>query len=222
MKARTLVIGTAIMFGVAVLYFDRRATRAELAALQDALPKAKAQRAAKETEAVWLAPPPARAPAETPAMRPADTPAEPSKPAARDPVQQKPAETPIEQFALVHDTLEAAFTSQSRDGGWAMEARRTADATLSAGLPPKSALKSIDCRSTLCRIESIHDRYKDAKAFVNQLGTPERRPWNGAFYTGPISQDPRSGAVTFVTYLAREGVELPAIPDQSGDEQAVR
>lgn len=218
MKTSTLLICTAVAITVAVLYLDRRATRAELAALRPA----KAERAAKQKPVVWPSPLLGRGSDEALTARPAAPSAEPSSPATADATQHKPAETPIDQFAPIHDALEAAFASEARDGAWAMEARRTVDATLSAELPAKSAIKSIDCRSTLCRIESTHDGYTYAKAFVNQLVLPERRPWNGAFYTGPVARDPQSGAVTFVTYLAREGAAMPTIPDHASEEQAVR
>ena len=212
MKAKMLVIGTAL--AAAVLYFDRRATRAELAELRAAVPKARAEQASTR-EAVWQPPPP-REMVRAPAAERADAPAASPRSAQRDPTPPK-HETPIEQFAPVHDALEAAFASEAHDGAWAMQAGRIADASLAAGLPPRSTLRPADCRSTLCRIESTHDGYASAKAFVRRLIGPEGRPWNGAFYAGPVSQDPATGTVTIVLYLAREGAEMPAIPD-SRDE----
>ena len=222
MKPRMLVIGTAITLGVAVLYCDRRATHAELEALRGAIPATSTAPPAKQTEVVWRPPQPARGPIEVPTAKVIDPTVESSKLAVRQLAQQKSAKTPIEQFAPIHDTLEAAFVAEPRDGAWAMEARRTADAKLAADLPMTSAIKSIDCRSTMCRIESTHDGYTYARAFVSRLATFERRPWNGAFYTGPIAQDRGSGTVTFVTYLAREGSEMPTIPDHTDEEPAIR
>jgi len=219
MQNRMLIIGTVITVVVVVVYFDRRAVHAELAELRhDAASNAERQVMEPPLVRVVSSPAPVRAAAEPLAAKPEPL-ATPARAEAREAAPHKP-ETPIEQFALVHDTLETAFASQAHDGVWAMEARRRMDATLLARLPVKSAVTSIDCRSTLCRIETTHDGYAYAREFVGQLLTPERQPWNGAFYTGPIAQDSRSGAVTFVTYLAREGVELPAIPDSSGDEPA--
>ena len=134
-----------------------------------------------------------------------------------DPTPPKRGETPIEQFAPIHDALEAAFASEAHDGAWAMQASRIADASLAAGLPPRSTLRPADCRSTLCRIESTHDGYASAKAFVRRLTGPEGRPWNGAFYAGPVSQEPGTGTVTIITYLAREGAEMPTIPDSRSE-----
>lgn len=213
MKARTLVIGTGIPIVVAVFYLDQRATRAELAELRAALPKATAERAMKAPEVVWLSRPSEQVPVAVPMAKQLDPPEVASMPVTTDLTKQKPAGTPIEQFVPVHDTLEAAFVSEVRDSAWATDARRAAESKLSAELPPKSILKSIDCRSSLCRVESTHDGYAYAKTFVNRLATPEGRPWNGAFYAGPVSQDPQGGAVTFITYLAREGTEMPTVAD---------
>jgi hypothetical protein len=209
MKARMFVIGTAL--AAAVLYLDRRATRAELAELRAAVPKTRAEQASAR-EVVWQSPPP-RVMVRAPVAEPADPPAESSRSAPHEPAPPKRGETLIEQFAPIHDTLEAAFASEARDGAWAMQASQTANAVLAARLPPRSSLRPADCRSTLCRIESTHDGYASARVFVSRLIGPEGRPWNGAFYAGPVSQEPGNGTVTLVTYLAREGTEMPAIPD---------
>jgi len=131
--------------------------------------------------------------------------------------QPRPSETPIAQFAHVRDTLERAFAAEPGDGAWAMVARRSVE-TRFADLPAASRLRSIDCRSTLCRVETLHDGYSDARVFTQRLASLDQRAWSGGLFTGPIAQDPQSGAVTFVTYLVRDGVALPVIPDGAGDD----
>lgn len=220
MTARTFIAGGGVAIVLVVLYLDQRGIRAELTALRAELPKAGSERAehgpAERREVVWLRPP---APVEPSPTGSRDEPAAPSEPTLQRVAQPKPLETPIEQFARVHDTLEQKFDSQASDGGWAMDARRSVEARL-ADLPVASRVRSIECRSTLCRVETIHDRYPDARAFTSRLAALDQRPWNGGFYTGPISEDPQTGAVTFVTYLVREGMELPAIPDRGDDAPA--
>jgi hypothetical protein len=222
MTAKTFIVGGGVAIALVVLYLDQRAVRAELTALRAEPPKVGSERAehgrAERPDVVWR-----RQPA----------PSEPSAPSSRDErvasseltapkvAQPKPLETPIEQFALVHDTLEQTFGSQANDGGWAIEARRSVETKL-ADLPVASRLRSIECRSTLCRVETIHDRYADARDFTGRFASLDQRPWAGGFYTGPISEDPQNGAVTFVTYLVREGMELPAIPDRGDDATASR
>jgi hypothetical protein len=216
MRARMFVIATAL--AGAVLYLDRCATRAELAELRAAVPRLRAE--PPRTEVVWRSPP-GQAMARAPATEPASPPVEAARSAPHEPAPPKRAETPIEQFAPVHDALEAVFVSESRDGAWGMQASRTADNALAGGLAPGSTVRPAECRSTLCRIESTHDGYASARRFVGRLAAPEGRPWNGAFYAGPISQESGTGAVTVIMYLAREGAEMPTIPDRGGDDPAV-
>lgn len=214
MTTRTFVLGGGAAIALLVLYLDQRGIRAELTALRAS--KAGSERAeagrARRPEVVWRSPPEPAEPSTTTRGGFAVSPEQSSPRVA----QPRPLQTPIEQFVLVHDTLEQKFGSEASDGAWAMEARRSVETKL-ADLPVASRLRSIECRSTLCRMETIHDRYSDAQEFTSRLAALNRRPWNGGFYTGPISEDPQNGAVIFVTYLVREGMELPAIPD--GDDE---
>lgn len=216
MRVRTFGVGAVLVAGIVLFYLDRRATRSQLAALWTSQ-SARAERVEQRPQVVWMSPP-AGHPAEAQAAAPPVAPERPTP----DTALGKSASAPrsmIEQFAPAHDALEAAFGAESRDGAWAMNAQRTAETALSAALPPRSAIRAVDCRATLCRVESSHASFAQAKTFVNQLTTRDSRPWNGGFYTGPIAED-ASGAVTFVTYLGREGVAMPAIPDRPEGEPA--
>lgn len=215
MTVRTFGVGAVLVAGIVLFYLDRRATRSQLAALWTSQ-SARAERVEQRPQVVWMSPP-----AGHPEAQAALAPVAPAQPTLVDGnTAGKPQSAPrsmIEQFAAAHDALEAAFGAESRDGAWAMNAQRTAETALSAALPPRSAIRSVDCRATLCRVESTHASYAQAKTFVNQLTTRDSRPWNGGFYTGPVAQD-ASGAVTFVTYLGREGVAMPGIPDRPEGE----
>jgi hypothetical protein len=222
MTARTFIVGSGVVIVLVVLYFDQRGTRAELTALRASLPKVGSERAehtrAEHPEVMWRRPAAAE-----PSTNSRDGLAAGSEPSLPRVAQPKAQTTPIEDFALLHDTLEEKFGSQASDGAWATEARRSLESKL-ADLPVASRLRSIECRSTLCRMETIHDRYSDARDFTNRfgLGPSDQRPWNGGFFTGPISEDARTGTVTFVTYLVREGKEMPTIPDHDDDGAASR
>jgi len=217
MTGKIFIVGAAIAIGAAVLYANRGASRA--AATEDT-PTVSTERGSTAPAHVWRS--------STPPPRPVgvvekpDAIVEPPPAKARQPAQPKRGQTMIEDFAPIHDALEAAFAQELHEGAWSIDAQRTAEASLSATLPPRTAIKSIDCHSTLCRIETIHDGYQDAKVFVSHLVEPGQRPWNGAFYTGPIARDSGTGVVTFVTYLAREGAAMPTIPGPAGDEPAMR
>lgn len=214
MSSRTLGVVVALAAGIVLFYLDRRATRAELAALWTHQ-AARAEPAEPRPAVPWSSPQVPRA-ADVPPSPGAPV-VERAAPAAIERSSPSKAPTMIEQFAPVHDALEVAFGAEAHDGAWAMNAQRTAENALTATLPPQSAIRSVDCRTTLCRIESTHGSYEFARTFVNQLVGQEGRPWNGGFYTGPVAQDP-SGAVTFVTYLSREGAAMPAISERASDE----
>ena len=121
-----------------------------------------------------------------------------------------PPADPIEDFAPVHDALEAAFAAESVDGPWATRARRTAAAHLDAKLPEGSRIDAIECRSTLCRVRSVHPSAARADEFASGVALRnEAAPWAGDVTLGVIEQAPNGTAVTVVAYLAREGVNLP-------------
>jgi hypothetical protein len=220
MTGKTFIVSGGAAIALAALYLDQRGIRAEQTALRAELPKAGSERGehrrVERAEVVWRRAPASSEPSAT-SSRDGAASSEPPQPVA----QPKSPETPIEEFALVHDTLEQSFGSQANDGAWAMEARRSLETKL-ADLPAASRLRSIACRSTLCRVETIHDRYSDARDFTSRFASLDQRPWAGGFYTGPISEDSQNGAVTFVTYLVREGVELPPIPDRGDEATASR
>jgi hypothetical protein len=215
MIAKTFIVGAGVAIAVVALYLDWRGSRAEATAPHSP-PSLTTGEPARRPELVLRSPPPV---VEVPAAGANDRPAaEPGAPRTAQPRPSKtPSETPIEQFAHVHDTLERSFAAEPSDGAWAMVARRSVE-TRFADLPAASRLRSIDCRSTLCRIETLHDGYSDARAFTHRLASLDQPAWNGGFFTGPIAQDPQSGAVTFVTYLVREGMAMPVIPDGAGDD----
>lgn len=211
MRARMFGVGIALLAGIAVCYLQCRVTRTEPAARSSS--EAEPAHAQHRSQVVSL-PPPRLAPI---VQQSRATVERPTPVAVEDAGAGKP-ETAIERFAPVHDALEQAFSAESRDGAWRINAQRAAEDALSATLPPQSAISSIDCRATLCRIESTHVGEAQVRTFVNQLASVDHRPWNGAFYAGPLSQDPQTGAVTLVTYFAREGAQMPAIPEPAGDE----
>jgi hypothetical protein len=212
MRARTLWIATAALVGIALFYLERRVTRTDAA---DASSSPAPKPVQPEHTAAARSP---QRPAPVPVMQASRPPVEPTAPVAIEDARPAKPQTRIEQFAPLHEALGRAFNAESSDGGWARNAQRTAEDALAARLPPQSAISSVTCRATMCRIESTHASDVHARTFVNQLADPESRPWNGAFYAGPVSQDPRSGVVTFVTYFGREGAAMPVIPGGAEDD----
>lgn len=214
MRARTLWISAAALVAISLFYLHRRVNRTEPVEPWSSQVPVPVQ--PERTSAARLSQRPTPLPV-IQASRPAG---ERAAPVATEDAHPAKPKTMIEQFAPVHDALGRAFNAESSDGAWARNAQRTAEDALAAKLPPQSAISAVSCHATMCRIESTHASEVIVRTFVNQLADPESRPWNGAFYSGPVAQDPRSGVVTLVTYFGREGATMPVIPGVAEDDAA--
>ncbi|WP_437669358.1 hypothetical protein [Sorangium sp. So ce131] len=144
------------------------------------------------------APPPAPEERAAAPTQPGD---EPEGPAA--------AEQRTATMAEVSERLQDVFAGEGIDAQWTAAARETARDKLSAALPDSSSLRSLECRSSMCRIETEHADLEQFQRFVQgAFMDPQKKPWNGGFFAMPVS-DPSDGKVVVVSYLAREGEPLP-------------
>jgi len=147
-----------------------------------------------ETRTAGSAPASGAAPAQAdPELPAAATAAEPAKPASIDP-------------ATLREHLTTKFDGQVRDAQWSSSAGLLVHSKLSALMPQPSALKAVDCKQTMCRIEMEYDDLAHYQAFLRQV-TPDALPWNGTFFS-TIAGDPTARPITFVAFLSREGEQL--------------
>jgi hypothetical protein len=164
------------------------------------------------------------APVETPAVTPwrpetiAPAPTATAPLAIPSAASATTAPPPRKQFSgpELRDSYEASFVAQNVDGAWAASARHTAESRLRERLPAGSSLRAVDCRSSLCRIETSHADSTQYLQFVRSaLFDPSARPWGGAVFSIPASDappDPSSREpMIAVSYLSREGVDLPTV-----------
>ncbi|MFY2559939.1 hypothetical protein ACN469_20135 [Corallococcus terminator] len=213
MKPRHLLTGGVLACACAtVLFFQQRHDRDEL--LRRA---SMAEPLATERQGPASAPeptPPAR-------LREARVEAPVRSPVAPEPVASTPEPaaatpkaggTPAPSSASteqVRQRLEAYFGDEPFDTAWARSAERQAKDGVRAALPDPSQLRSIECRASLCRIETEHGDNEQSFNFVRTaFMAPERQVWNAAFVT-VRGVDSTDNKVVTITYLAREGVELP-------------
>ena len=230
MKTNTLLVGAGVLVTAAVTLLDRRATRREVDDLRATLKQVEVARShatASNAPPSWpsfalqaqqaAASPTAPTEGASNAPQPIDAAGAPADRRARaERSRSRAGRSRTESFAPIHDTMEAAFVSENADPSWARDARRTAERSLIQHMPDGSRIASIECRSTMCRIESNHDHAHAADAFANEtLGSSERQPWNGAFATGAISEGDNGGSVTMVSYLMREGNEMPSVDNET-------
>ncbi|WP_437308509.1 hypothetical protein [Sorangium sp. So ce388] len=135
----------------------------------------------------------------------ADAPAQPDE----DAENPSPAEPRTVDMGEVSERLQDTFAQEGTDAQWTARASETARDKLSSVLPERSSLRSVECRSSMCRIETEHDDLAQFQQFVQgAFMDPQKKPWNGGFFALPVS-DPDTGKVVVVSYLAREGEPLP-------------
>ncbi|WP_415829619.1 hypothetical protein, partial [Corallococcus exiguus] len=147
-----------------------------------------------------------------------------ASPTPKTVVTPTPSSVSTEQ---VRQRLEDYFGDESFDTAWARSAEQQAKDGVRAALPVPSQLRSVECRASLCRIETEHGDSEQSLTFVRTaFMDPERQVWNAAFVTvrGADSTDDH---IVTVTYLAREGVDLPmerllAPGDEDADAQALQ
>jgi hypothetical protein len=87
--------------------------------------------------------------------------------------------------------------------GWSQEASRQLTATILEHLPGGSRLKSLDCRSTMCRVEIAHRDQAAHGPFLRQGFTR----WPGSIFVAGEQED--AGELIVTLLAAREGTELP-------------
>jgi hypothetical protein len=116
------------------------------------------------------------------------------------------------QPAKLRERLDSTFHAEPFDSGWAGGAQRLAAERLRETLPEGSEVRSVECRSSLCRIETSHTdgpHYQEfvRKAFLN----PDTKLWNGGLFSTRLDDASQAeGRTVVVAYLARDGQGIPA------------
>jgi hypothetical protein len=118
---------------------------------------------------------------------------------------------PPKTLADYRDQLQIAFALDSQRGAWTVQRQRAAVEALTAALPEGSSLRSLDCRASLCRLETEHQNASQFKSF-----------FRSAFLTfGHVSIDgpvqairtvdgaPQDQSGEWVTYVGIDGHALP-------------
>jgi hypothetical protein len=115
--------------------------------------------------------------------------------------------------AMIRERLDDYFARERPDPVWAPDAQRTAEARIVGAIPKTSEVRSIECRASMCRIETVHQDLDHYQQYVHRaFMDPETHLWNGGFFATLLGE-PTEGRVTTVAYLARDGEALPSMPD---------
>ena len=103
----------------------------------------------------------------------------------------------------------SVFEAQPFDPVWARQAKRDLGANLDGINAGKSRIASVECKSSLCRVELQHDNEQDEQDFLRQV--IRKHAWQGQGMA--VRGDPGAGGEAQVTvYFAAEGVPLPEAP----------
>lgn len=101
---------------------------------------------------------------------------------------------------------EAALQQESADGVWSIQAAEALREVLASEALSGTTVQDIDCRSTLCRLQVVHDNREQQALFEHDF----------RFKVGQLlprmmmhSEEQTDGTISATIYLAREGHELP-------------
>jgi hypothetical protein len=124
-----------------------------------------------------------------------------------DPSRPRPATT-----AAMRDQYERVFESEGRDAAWADSSERLAGDRLRALLPSTSAVRAVECRTSMCRFETSHADRSIYQAFLHSaFQGPSPGVWNASQFSTLLVPQTANGPLLVVSYLAREGRSLPAL-----------
>lgn len=123
----------------------------------------------------------------------------------------RPAPTLLTPREVGGELEEVFFTADEKDHAWAREAESVAATKLRDLLPQGSELRSLQCRGSMCRIETMHADLTAYQQFVQSAALdPTTHLWNGGMFSTIVDDAPTpDGRLTTVAYIAREGEPLP-------------
>jgi hypothetical protein len=114
---------------------------------------------------------------------------------------------PTEQQLVAQ--LEHEFRAEARDPKWSDQGTAEATRALAHDLPGGTKLGKVECRFTMCRVESSHAGVDAFQAFVSSsLLSRGRQLWNAGFSSYVVDQSP--SGVTALTFIARESTSASA------------
>lgn len=112
--------------------------------------------------------------------------------------------------AAYRKSLDEHFFAERVDPAWGRASEAALTARAEQVLPPDSAIRRCECRASMCRLETSHVSRESFMTFTQAaFSDVQQRPWNGASLTSIVSAN--DNQVVAVSYVAREGVDLPGM-----------
>ena len=114
---------------------------------------------------------------------------------------QDPVKSPAEQGAFLAHQFELKYTSQSDDPEWSMDTENAIQDLFTNESFDGAQLGSVDCQSSLCRLELNYDSENARDEFLAKAAHTEPLNTEGFFHLAEDGQ-------TTVLYVARNGHPL--------------
>ncbi|MCP3100046.1 hypothetical protein LZ198_14310 [Myxococcus sp. K15C18031901] len=103
--------------------------------------------------------------------------------------------------------LDARFFGESVDPTWRRDAEQRTE-RLRAELPRGVRIVSMECRSSICRLEMSHPSLESFQKFIRDRLVDDVATWDGPFMAAVKGPAGNAGEVEAVAYLARPGTTL--------------
>lgn len=127
---------------------------------------------------------------------------------------------PALEVEEVRDWLDMQLHEEGVDSSWSREATHIIHQRIATTLPTRSAVESVECHASMCRIETVHATLEDYQQFVrDSFIMSETQMWNGGFFASIVGEPAAGEELTTVAYLARDGEALP-MPGAPGENGA--
>jgi hypothetical protein len=107
----------------------------------------------------------------------------------------------------VVEQMDGRFYDEKLDPDWSREALPRAE-QFSGRLPEGVRVVSLQCRSSMCRLETSHPNLESFQGFIQQTVMRGEHNWNGPIMAALQGDPKQPGEVKAVVYLAREGTDL--------------
>jgi hypothetical protein len=99
------------------------------------------------------------------------------------------------------------FAREPMDMAWRREATAQLQRQFSATATAGSRVTGIDCRQSLCRVDTIHKDFDTYREFAHAAITSPHNEWRGGTLMHVLGE-PNAGELRAVAYLARPGEDL--------------
>jgi hypothetical protein len=109
----------------------------------------------------------------------------------------------------VRDHIQASFVAAPAASPSVGDLARRLESGMRAALPIGSSVRSVECRGSLCRVETAHPGVDEFRDFVQRAFQDLSRVSNGPAFVTLLEEPAPGRPVVAVAYVGREGTTLP-------------